>query len=238
MNIDAYKSTLDRITETITQADPDFVLDPTLDPLSQIAQALPNVIGGGSAYPEAMTTTELKEFLESKGWSSQGGSFTYEVGGTSYTATATSGFVIPLYPADQFPAGNSGFSDGRLVIPDGVTTIKFLVPTLNVGRTAATLKSKISIGKPYCAFAFCGFSDSYIKITEIGGNNQQNTLFTCNKSTTHGYMDMVGLSTFNANYISIAKGENCTMADIPRISLGAAKLTEDNLTALLALLNS
>lgn len=201
-----------------------------------IADAVHNFEDAGSNYPKAMTTTELKAFLESKGWS-QGGSFTYEVDGKSYTATAASGFVIPLYPADQFPVGNSGFSDGLLVVPDGVTTIKFLVPVLNNNKTAATLKSKISIGKPYCGLAFCGFSDSSIKITEIGGNNQQNTLFTCNKSTTHGHMDMVGLSVYNGNYISIAKGENCKMPDIPYISLGSVKLTADKLSALLALIN-
>lgn len=240
MNIDAYKSTLDRIIETITSADPDFVLDPTLDPLSQIAQALPNVIGGGGSL-NVMTTTEFAEYIESKGWHK--GTYTVTIEGQEYTAGTETAFGIPAYPLRTFATAGERY----IVVPDGVNALTINGEARLVDG-AITSDSLFSLSKNegdgILIIRLFKTAVVGVVIKTLNGFDAEVLVFqtTQGSYTVSGAMDIGILTDIRSGGVTVRNGASVTPTYkgrvVPKITLGSTELDEAKLQALLALLNS
>lgn len=200
-----------------------------------IADAVHNFEDSGSNYPKAMTSTEFKDYLISKGWT-WGGSIQYSTGGKTATLTSTSGFILPLFPEGNFPE-NEYF----IVIPDpDGTSIPFRSPEMN-SRGVLRLTSPITIAKSdptKMYFVYISKSDlGVLKINEFSNDGMK--LLSANKTNTLGKMDYFTLMAISGGSVEISKGYNATFAseDTICLRLGNTILNENKLQALLALIN-
>ena len=197
-----------------------------------IADAVHNFEDSGSNYPKAITSTEFKDYLISKGWS-WGGSMQYSTGGKTATISATSGFILPLFPEENFPE-NEYF----IVIPDG-TSMAFMSPEMN-SRGTLRFTTPISItGSDPTKIYFVYISKPSLgtfKINELSSDGMK--FLTANKTNALGKMDYFTLARISGGSIWFLKGYNATFAseDTICLRLGDTVLNENKLQALLALL--
>lgn len=198
-----------------------------------IADAVHNFEDSGSNYPKAMTSTEFKDYLISKGWT-WGGSIQYSAGGKTETLTSTSGFILPLFPEENFPE-----DEYFIVIPDE-TSIPFRSPEMN-SRGTLRLTSPIAIAnsdptKMYFVY-ISKTSIGTFKINELSSDGMKS--FVANKTNTIGKRDYFTLAKISGGRIEISKGYNATFAseDTICLRLGNTVLNENKLQALLALVN-
>lgn len=239
MDINAYKSTMDRIADALGGDS----TDPSVDVLSRIESGAKNS-GSLLGVYKTMTATEFDAFLEESGWHK--GTWKYTADGTEYTLGTDNSFGLFNYPSNVFNSVRYIH-----IIPDGKSAVRFSgQPTVISGKmnyTWVMILTETSKDEIYCTLG----KDWMVlmKISPLSVNESPSYLIwtTCQKSgMSHNQgMDIKSRVAITNDAIEISLGDyysvntssNPNRKAQPRIRLGETILTEEKLTALLALLN-